>query len=120
MNEDQKALAWAGLDISKKTFDACIVFESCDIEQAKKKPTRQFKRTLSGVRQFIEWARQKLKTQGIELSALHIVMESTGNYSLEAMTMLYESATFFRGSIVNPYTVKHFGKSMSFRQKTFM
>jgi len=98
--------AWAGIDVSKDTLDACLLRE-------KGKPLSQvFTNDTEGFAKLLRWAKRQ---SGAGVS-IHFCMESTGAYSIGIAVHLAEAEE--RVSVVNPYRIKHFGIAQGVLNKT--
>ena len=97
--------AWVGIDISKDTFDACLL-------RAEGKPlARKFDNAPAGFGGLLRWV------QGHTPNAdLHFCMEATGNYGLALAFFLAESGQMV--SVVNPFRIKHAALSRGVGNKT--
>ncbi len=105
-----------GADVAKSTFDAALV--RCDQHYPdtplREIPARTFERSVRGVQAFLAW----LDAQGVDATNVRVVMESTGNYSIElALWMLAQRPTL-RPAIANARHTSAFIKSMGVRNKT--
>ncbi|WP_084756307.1 IS110 family transposase [Candidatus Paracaedibacter symbiosus] len=92
-----------GIDISKKTFDACAMFNG-------KNKKNSFNNNGTGCEELISWIKE------FGLTDPHICMESTGSYSEAVADFLYNSG--YKVSVINPLQVKSFRISKMIRQKT--
>ena len=101
MRTDRIAL---GLDVSKRTVDACLLFEDGS------KTTRQISNTTHGFKELLAWVNDFDKGQ------LHGCLEPTGKYSRPLAFALHDAG--IRISQVNSYAVKNHGRSKKFRSKT--
>ena len=112
-DQQSSACSWVGIDVSAKSFDVCLVAAGADPgpAQIKRLPTSSFERTPAGVQDMLGmWADQ---------DALHMVMESTGRYSVElAQWILDASQARVRISVVNPRRVSAHSKALGLRSKT--
>ena len=111
---EEKGFIWAGIDVSKRTFFAAIDIE---IEAKKlpvaKLPAKEFKRSKDGVASFIKWADELLEDHEFA-----VVMEATGSYSLELISLLKNQRTDLRISMQNPRMVSDFIRSLNQPHKT--
>jgi len=96
-------MSFIGLDIAKLTFVACVRDDGKSI-------TREFDNTEVGFANLQEWVTE------CGLSAPHYCMESTGKYGVALAEFLYASQE--KVSVVNPFRIKHFAKSLMLRNKT--
>ena len=106
--------AWCGIDISKNTFDAAYYPGSRDLEfQAI--PANSFPRTPSGLRSFYQW----LDLQRCEQDdQIRIIMEATGNYSLQTTSWILKDHPEFQPAIINPRHASAYHKSLGLPHKT--
>ena len=103
--DNTSALAWVGIDISKDTFDVCLL-------RAEGKPlARKFDNAPAGFGQLLCWVRGKAPDVGC-----HFCMEATGNYGLALALFLAESG--HNVSVVNPFRIKHAALSKGIGNKT--
>lgn len=93
------AQAVVGVDVAKRTFDACITDAS--------KP-RTYSNNKRGVYEFIESLQL--------LVAPFVVMEATGSYQRTLTRMLAAAGIAY--SVVNPRTIRYFAKSRNILAKT--
>lgn len=111
--------AWAGIDTAKATFDASIAYPSqalaFDIEMLHVMAVKTFSRTREGAEKFVAWARKETQELGVEL---RVVMEATGNYSIELASWLTELDAALLPAIANPKRTANFIKSLGVRNKT--
>lgn len=101
MNEQRIAL---GLDVSKRTVDACLLFEDGQ------KLTLKITNSKHGFEQLMSWLQVCRKED------VHACLEPTGKYSVPIAFALHDAG--FRVSQVHSYAVKHHGRSKKFRSKT--
>ncbi len=80
-----------GIDISKKTFDTCAIFDG-------KIKKNSFSNNDTGCEELIFWIKE------FGLVDPHICMESTGSYSESVADFLYNSG--YKVSVINPLQVK--------------
>ena len=93
-----------GLDVSKLTFDACILRHGA-------KPIRnKFPNSAKGFNQLLVWL------YGFDRDQLHACLEPTGVYSKGLANFLWQQG--LRVSQVNSYAVQCHGRSKNFRSKT--
>lgn len=112
---------WIGIDVAKKTFDAALVFDGQHYPETKlhEVPVKTFVRTQQGVDQFLSWVDEQLpSTDNGQLFTVQAVMESTGKFSLELATWLFQHRKENMAAIVNPGLTSSFIKSMGLRNKT--
>jgi transposase len=94
-----------GIDISKRTFDVCLL-------QERGKASSRFSNDAVGFAELSDW----LARRDIPRGGLHACLEATGNYGLELAEHLV--AEGHRVSIVNPRQIKAFGDAELARNKT--
>lgn len=104
---------WFGLDVSKDWFDASCVRPGTTLNEFASIPHRRFSRDPGAVRRFLAWVRE---TSGDQPA--RVIMEVTGNYSLELCSWIVEKRPDLEPAIVNPKQAKHFHKSLGLRNKT--
>jgi transposase len=92
-----------GIDVAKFKLDICLLHNG-------KRHREQFPNTLIGLRDLISWLRTRHD------GPLSVLMESTGNYSLLAATMLHNAGHAV--SVVNPRWIKDHARSDGRRNKT--
>jgi transposase len=114
---------WCGCDVAKASFEAAIRVPAHDEPPCSMQAMEQsaFERTREGVREFLNWADQVLEpfaTDEQGLSALRVVMEATGKYSLELALWMTEERASLSPAIINPQTARAFARSLSLRNKT--
>ena len=118
------APVWAGLDVAKETFEAALWIPlSGDASRRRphQQPARGFARTAQGVEEFVAWADALLAEWADPeqpASALRVVMEATGKYSLELALWLIAARPGLAPAIINPQTAAYFAKSLALRNKT--
>lgn len=101
MKQEKVAL---GLDVSKRTVDACLVFEDGS------KTSCKISNTTHGFKELLGWLHEFDRQQ------LHSCLEPTGKYSRPLAFALH--AAGIPVSQVNSYAVKNHGRSKKFRSKT--
>lgn len=94
---------FVGIDISKKTFDVCI------LDQSKIKPVH-FKFNMDSD----DFSELGLKLAEYEKQKVLIVMESTGSYHYTLLSFLLSHD--FSVSVVNPYLINNFIKADTLRK----
>ena len=117
------AAAWAGLDVSKKTFDVALYFPlAADLppRPLSELPVAAFPCTPKGVEEFLKFADEQLtqysKKSGLKQSpALRVAMEATGRYSIELAAWIVEARAAVRPAIIPPKAASDFGKSLRVR-----
>jgi transposase len=92
-----------GVDISKKTLDACLIFDNRTF-------SKQFKNMPEGFRLLAAWL------ESLEISHVHACLEATGTYSEAAALFLHERG--HQVSVVNPLRIKGYAQSNMQRNKT--
>jgi len=95
---------FVGCDISKATIDVCIHQEN---HNARKK---QFFNSVSGHRQLINWIRKPGEL-------VRVVIEATGNYSLD-LAMTLDSCSAVELMVANPSATRQFARAQMRRSKT--
>jgi transposase len=93
-----------GLDVSKRTVDACLLFPDG------RKSTSKITNSKQGFSELLSWL------HGIDRQQLHVCLEPTGIYSRPLALVLHDSG--LRISQVNSFAVQHHGRSKNFRSKT--
>lgn len=116
MNEQE--MYWVGIDVSKRDFDAAVAApgQSPSAETIRALPTRSFERNARGVKEFVGWLRDLVPHHTV-LNA-RVVMEATGNYSIELSAMLSKRCITLFPAIANPQWTKSFRDSLGLRNKT--
>ncbi len=94
-----KVTAFAGIDISKLSFDACVITED-------KEKQKQFSYDKEGMEALVQWL----------LAGSHCIMEATGVYHLRLAMHLHEGGIAV--SVVNPLVIKRFSQMRLLRAKT--
>lgn len=89
----------AGIDISKKFFDVCMIVEG-------KQSSKRFSNDHSGIEAVSAWL----------VTGVHCVMEVTGSYYLRLAVGLHQKG--FTVSVVNPLVIKRFSQMRLLRAKT--
>ncbi len=92
-----------GIDVSKKTLDAALIFDNRTICQ-------QFKNTPEGFKSLDAWF------ASLQTTRVHACQEATGVYSEAAALFLHNQGHFV--SVVNPLRIKGFAQSNMQRNKT--
>src|SRR5829696_5860417 len=93
-----------GIDISKRTFDACLIREGGKLRH------RGFPNSADGFAQLSAWL-TKYKAEQV-----HACLEATGAYGEALSTYLYEAGHTV--SVINPAAIKAYGESHLSRAKT--
>ncbi len=113
------ASVWAGLDVSKETFDAALWLPAS--ESLRDVPSEPFARTRQGVAEFLGWADgwlEKTHATNTPRPVLRGLMEATGKYSMELAAWLLELRPETSPAIVNPKMAKSFIDSLGLRNTT--
>ena len=105
MNTMNTMNAWIGIDISKATFDACL------LRQQSKPIFKAFSNDRQGFTQLLAWARSH--TAGADL---HFCLEATGAYG-EALACFLAQAQQ-KVSVINPARIRFAGLSRGTGNKT--
>lgn len=92
-----------GIDVSKKTLDAALIFDNRTLN-------KQFKNTSDGLKSLAAWL------ESFEIAQLHACLEATGTYSEAAALFLHERGHLV--SVVNPLRIKGYAQSNMQRNKT--
>jgi transposase len=95
--------AIVGIDISKDTFDATLLFQAT-------KHHEKFQNDLEGYKKLNNWLKKH------QVQTIHACMEATGQYSEGVATYLYQQN--HQVSVVNPARIKAYGNSKLRRNKT--
>jgi transposase len=106
---------WVGMDVSKRTFDAALAgpeqrFPSTPLRAL---PWKAFPRTRDGVNEFLVWLDELAPKEKVR-----VIMEATGQYSVELTTWLTARRPSLRPAIENPKNAKAFIDSLNQRNKT--
>lgn len=105
-------IIWGGIDVSGESFDLCLYQRTDDKVTAtvlRKLPHFQYPRTQAGVEQMM--------TQ-LPAQPFHLVMESTGRYSLELASWILQKDPQAKVSIINPRRVLDHARAVGVRNKT--
>jgi len=114
MNAKSSSYHWVGLDVGKKEFSAAIDFSVDDQKlNIRALPCKKFNHTEKGVVAFLKWVDKM--TQGYPFK---VVMETTGHYSINLCKLLQAKKKGLECSIVNPYLISNYLKSLNLPQKT--
>lgn len=92
-----------GIDVSKKTLDATLIFDNRTL-------SKQFKNSAEGFKLLAAWL------ESLEIEQVHACLEATGTYSEAAALFLHEQG--HRVSVVNPLRIKGYAQSNMQRNKT--
>ena len=85
-----------GIDVSKKTLDAALIFNN-------KTLSKQFKNSLGGFKLLAAWL------ASLRITEVHACLEATGSYSEAVALFLHNQG--HRISIVNPLRIKGYAQS---------
>jgi transposase len=105
-----KRTLYVGIDVSKKSLEIATTVDGKEVEA-----TKEIRNNLGGFRMLEEWMRKQSHKHGCE--EIHYCIESTGVYS-EKIVEYLQRAGDSKLSVVNPFVVKSFGKSLGVRTKT--
>ncbi len=110
---------WVGADVAKATFDAALVRpgQHYPATPLRAVPVDTFARNAEGVGQFLDWLAAQLRDVGAPVS-VRMVMEATGQYSVELAGWLNEQCPALAPAIANPRQTKAYLASMQLRNKT--
>lgn len=112
---------WAGIDVAKRTFDACVLSNELGASpMAAALPgamVKTFARTEQGARQFVAWLDEQLAGT-THPHAVRVCMEATGNYSSELSGWLLSIRGALAPAIINPKQTAAFAKSLGLRNTT--
>jgi transposase len=92
-----------GIDVSKKTLEAALIFNN-------KTLSKQFKNSSGGFNLLVAWL------QSLHITKVHACLEATGSYSEAVALFLHEHG--HRVAIVNPLRIKGYAQSNLQRNKT--
>jgi transposase len=92
-----------GIDVSKKTLDAALMFDNRTL-------SKQFRNTPEGFQSLTAWL------ESLQITRVHACLEATGTYSEAAALFLHEQE--HRVSVVNPLRIKGYAQSNMQRNKT--
>lgn len=93
-----------GLDVSKLTIDACLLFPDG------KKKKLKFSNNKAGYFELLSWL------HGLPIDSIHACMEPTGRYHRALLNCLHGLG--IKVSLVNTYTAQNHAKSKKMRNKT--
>jgi len=105
-----KRTLYVGIDVSKKALEVATTVDGKEAEA-----TKEIRNNLGGFRMLEEWTRKQSHKHGCE--EIHYCIESTGVYSEKVVEYLQGRGDLMV-SVVNPFVVKSFGKSLGVRTKT--
>lgn len=123
MNDEHAPISqsthWVGVDVSKKTFDAALVFhgQKWPATPLAEIPVRSFARTIEGVNDFLQWL-DALLAQNHSGASVRVVMEATGRYSCELAIWMVEQRPALAPAIAPPHQTAAFIASLGLRNKT--
>ena len=108
---------WIGIDVSKRYIDAALARHDQHFPHTPLRdlPLKRFARTEDGARKLIQWADQQLPEQETDL---RVIMEATGNYSVEFTAWLTKHQPQLAPAIENPARAKAFIDSLGQRNST--
>lgn len=113
---------WIGVDVAKASFDAALhpPLRPGAPPDLAALPVRSFTRSAEGVGQLLAWVDQTLAQLPDDEPAgqVRLVMEATGNYSLELAAWLLAARSDLRPAIVNPGFIAAHARSLGQRNKT--
>ncbi len=92
-----------GIDVSKKTLDAALIFENPIL-------CKQFQNSCDGFKELAAWL------AFLKITCVHACLEATGVYGEAIALFLHESG--HRVSVVNPLQIKGYAQSNMQRNKT--
>ena len=105
-----KRTLYVGIDVSKKALEVATTVDGKEAEA-----TKEIRNNLGGFRMLEEGTRKQSHKHGCE--EIHYCIESTGVYSEKVVEYLQGRGDLMV-SVVNPFVVKSFGKSLGVRTKT--
>ncbi len=92
-----------GIDVSKKTLDAAMIFDNRTV-------SKQFKNSLEGFKSLAAWL------ESLQITRVHACLEATGAYGEAVALFLHEQGHLV--SVVNPLRIKGYAQSNMQRNKT--
>jgi transposase len=112
-------LHWVGIDVSKASFDAALVFngQKWNENQLSQVPWACFPRTQQGAAALVVWIQGVLEHSQMP-GGVRVVMEATGRYSLELAQWLLALRGDFKPAIAPPRQTSAFIASLGLRNKT--
>jgi transposase len=108
---------WAGLDVSKKCFDAALLLNGA-LGQApvwSGLPVQRFERSPQGVSKFVAWLDERCESVS---GPVRCVMETTGRYSVELAAWLLAERASLAPAIVHAKHASEFERSLGARNRT--
>jgi len=121
MATQKTMMSWAGLDVSKETFDAALYFPLASGDPPRDVmtlPKASFSRTVDGVKAFLDWTFPLREKAGLSGGKMRVAMESTGRYSLELVGWLNQEAPFTHPAVEDANAIHNYAKSLKLRHKT--
>ena len=117
--KDRATMAWAGLDVSKKYFDAALLPPGTDAAtvEVMSLAVERFDRTVEGASKCVAWLREQLAGYA-GAWRLGVIMESSGVYSAPLAGWLRSAVPDARVAIENPHRTHGFIQSLGLRNKT--
>lgn len=109
---------WIGIDVAKDSFDAALAlsdqrFPSTPLRDL---PWKSFARTKAGTHELLKWIDDSIPEK--QSKDVRVVMEATGNYSVELAAWLIKDRHEYAPAIENPAQIKAFITSLAQRNKT--
>lgn len=121
-NSLPQAPVWVGIDVAKAGFEAAMhpPLQPGAPPDLAALPVRSFVRTREGVEQLVAWIDEALGPPAPEQPQpeVRVLMEATGNYSLELATWVLAARAELRPAIVNPGFIAAHARSLGLRNKT--
>ena len=125
--QDQKL--WIGIEVGSKSFYAAWdfpkLFEKQPVLSVSDLPAREFRFTNAGVKSFLSWVQAQqsdffalYSEDAFDDLPLHIVMESTGVYSVQLEKMILALSPYSKVISANPEPIKAFSISLNIKNKT--
>lgn len=116
---DKKFSIWFGADVSKDTFDASVCIPEKELTEIFFMPKKCFQMTKEGVMEFKNWAIDQIAKYNFDKNTCFgLAMEATGSYSIKLVALILELFSQCSSSIVDPKSVKAYGRSLRIRNKT--
>ena len=109
---------WAGMDVAKRTFDVALAREGQSFPSTPLRdlPRKTFARTEKGASEFITWLERHID-EG-ERANVRVVMEATGDYSVQLTAWLLKLRASLGPAIETPTRTKAYIDSLGLRNKT--